>query len=226
MKIMNILNKLFDKIYIINLESRKDRWDVCEEILDKYNIVADRFEAVDGSKLIEYPTNKRNYIGCALSHLGIIRKCKSENTDTVLIFEDDFELIDDFFDKIEDYYNQLPNDWEWLYFSGSHIEEPIKITENVFKINKTLALHAYALKQPIYDIIIDVMENSREFSSKDQNGGEIDAVLSTIQKNEKCYGFIPHLAYQRRGYSDIQKSETFYPHLKSDGMGTFTNKIK
>ena len=35
---MNILNTYFDKIFIINLDSRTDRWKECEELLKLYDI--------------------------------------------------------------------------------------------------------------------------------------------------------------------------------------------
>lgn len=204
---MSILNKYFEKIYIINLERRSDRWDECSVIINKHNIICERFNAVDGSTLTGYEASIKNDMGCTLSHLELVKKCKADNTKSVLILEDDFELVDDIFSHLENFYNQLPEDYEWLYFSGSHMEDPIQVTENVYKVIKTLTTHAYALKYPIYDKIIDALSDSAQSSA-------VDLRLSKIQPNEKCYVFIPHLIYQRNSFSDIQNKTVFYTQLK------------
>ena len=74
-----------DKIYIINLKERTDRWEHCLQQLNKYNITNyTRFDAVkpDLNKVnpIQYSKNNlklgTKYIigalGCKLSHLKII----------------------------------------------------------------------------------------------------------------------------------------------------------
>ena len=33
---MSILDTFFDKIFVINLDSRKDRWEECQELFKKY----------------------------------------------------------------------------------------------------------------------------------------------------------------------------------------------
>ena len=82
-----------DKIYIINLKNRIDRWEKCLEQLKRYNITNfERFNAIrpDLSKIdpIQYSKNNlkidKNYIigalGCKLSHLEVIKKQKKINT--------------------------------------------------------------------------------------------------------------------------------------------------
>jgi GR25 family glycosyltransferase involved in LPS biosynthesis len=213
---MNILNSHFDEIIIINLKRRLDRWYECENILKSNGIVATRFEATDGKSIdniSHLPKGKINDIGCTTSHLRVIEYCKSKNLKNALILEDDFEFIEDFFEKYPVFYEQLPDDWDWLYFSGSHLENPSKLSENVYKVSRTLTLHAYAIKENMYDILIDTIK-----TSLDESYDSSDLSLSGIQKNYNCYIFLPHLIYQRNGYSDIQEKEVFYIHLKKTNI--------
>ena len=80
-----------DKIYYINLEHRKDRKEHIEEIIKKYLdselSITVRYNAI----YTKYDGN----IGCAMSHLDIIKDCISKNYNNVIILEDDFEFIID-----------------------------------------------------------------------------------------------------------------------------------
>lgn len=123
-----MLNKYFDKIYLINLDRRTDRIEECDEILGKVNVTYERFSAIDGSTLVPNPKYKLtpNELGCLSSHLAILKEAKSLNLDSVLVLEDDVELCSDFIDKIDDYMNQLPDDWQWLYFVVHTLKNQIK----------------------------------------------------------------------------------------------------
>ena len=82
-----------DKIFFINLDHRTDRWEKIEKefiplIPDQYQDKVERFSAIDHT---EYDTVEKRAAGCAYSHLEVWKKCKEENLNTVLIFEDDIE---------------------------------------------------------------------------------------------------------------------------------------
>src|SRR4029078_1537214 len=100
---------MFDKIYYINLERRKDRDDHMKSLLNKFNLYdkSERIQAVDGNKINIYEltgiiTDKgirdahNNYqkvftfltkggIGCALSHKKIWELVKNNNYNAVLV---------------------------------------------------------------------------------------------------------------------------------------------
>ena len=76
---MSLLDN-FDKVYCINLDSRKDRWKECVIEFNKIGILdeVERFSAVK---------HERGIAGCTLSHYEIIKKCKKDGCKNVLIFE-------------------------------------------------------------------------------------------------------------------------------------------
>ena len=48
------MNNLFDKIYCINLDKRKDKWEECKKEFEKFSIDSVcRISALDGEKLFE-----------------------------------------------------------------------------------------------------------------------------------------------------------------------------
>lgn len=110
MNIDNIKNILKDiPIFWINLERANDRKKKMESYFDKYDLKAERIEAIDGNNidLNEYKqiyniNDKMNKyeVACALSHLKALKTCFEKNLDYALILEDD--VIFDYFDYKKD----------------------------------------------------------------------------------------------------------------------------
>lgn len=211
-----MLNKYFDKIYLINLDRREDRMLECEKDIKLNNIIYERFSAVDGKTLnltdynITNSSHNKSDLGCLLSHLHIMKDIKENDYERILILEDDFELCTGFDKLFENYMSQLPQDWQWLYFGGSHFEDPERVNENIYKVNKTLTTHAYAIKREVVDDLLNVLESNLT--------GSVDSILSTLQKKLKTYVTIPHLMYQRVGYSDIQNKEVDYLGIRTSNL--------
>jgi len=97
------------KTFIINLKKRNDRKERIYNLFKKENINNYFFyEAFDGKKLelnleiknlFKYNdfNNRKNIIGCALSHYNIwLDLIKDNNSDYYIIFEDDITLCDNF----------------------------------------------------------------------------------------------------------------------------------
>lgn len=205
---MSILNKYFDKIYYINLEKRKDRNQECIEELKKYNIIAERFNAVDGSSVTKSNwSHGLGAIGCLQSHLEIIKNAKENKYNNILILEDDviFNNIEENFKK---YYKQVPENWDMLYFSGNHNQHEGNqlnmVTDNIIKCYITYTTHSYAVKSSIYDIIINQLSNSVN---------PVDVEYTKIQKYFNCYAFYPGISSQRVGYSDILNTDINYQKI-------------
>jgi alpha(1,3/1,4) fucosyltransferase len=89
----------WDKIYVINLDSRTDRWKSLLEA-EPSLINAERISAVDGRNMSLTPELyqmfqhnnfkwKKSVMGCMLSHISIWRRILQEKGDAFLILEDD-----------------------------------------------------------------------------------------------------------------------------------------
>ena len=84
----SILNhKIAERGYYINLDKSIDRKLRVEEQIEKYKITGlERFAAL---------TDPWHQYSCTKSHLAILQKCFDENIETVMIFEDDFQIYDE-----------------------------------------------------------------------------------------------------------------------------------
>lgn len=217
-----------DKIFIINLDYRVDRWKKCEEQLKEYNI--SNYERVSAVKE-EIKDIKENYSGflskdekyiigangCKKSHLKILKKAKAENINNILILEDDFLLCKNFIDKYNSTIEQIKlNNIEFdiLYLGFSIIEDGISKTiindteiKNVKKIKNAYTTHAYILNIKTYDTFIKEIELS---------DCEIDASYNYIQHKYKAIGILPSLISQNFSYSDIQHKNVNYTSIHLD----------
>jgi glycosyl transferase family 25 len=210
-----------DKIYIINLKHRTDRWSKCIEQLNRYNITNfTRFNAIipDLNKIdaIHYSKNNlrlnTNYIigslGCKLSHLNIIKHAKQNKFTQILILEDDFLLTDNFVTKFNTIIECINNnniviDMLYLGFSivrnNPYFDTNIK---NFKKLNNCHTTHAYLLNSSFFDTIIREIETCH---------CEIDVCYVKLQKTKaNIYGIYPCLITQEESYSNILNKKISY----------------
>jgi len=197
----------FDKIYCINLPGRKDRRLLCEELFLKFNINVEFIDAIDG-KTINHETGKitKEEAGCCLSHKKVLQLIISNNSiKKALILEDDVEFHSDIEHLFQAWYPQVPSVWELLYFGGSHRHNPKKrVHDNVHKLKKTYTTHCYAITRECALKFIEEIDSINIFLKP------IDVHLASYQSRHFCYGFMPHLAWQRADYSDIRKNFVDY----------------
>lgn len=159
----NNLTNMNIETYVINLERRKDRWNLFEENCEKelkflnYN----RFNAIDGDKLITntqlqriFDGNdynmRRGMVGCALSHFKLYTNLinSKTNVNTYIIFEDDIKVVKNFEKKLLHLFDKL-NEFDWdIVFLGHHMKKEYITTEtyneeilpNLEKWNSTQSL--------------------------------------------------------------------------------------
>ena len=121
--------KNIDKIFAINLDSRKDRWDNllnAEPFLkDKIN----RVGGVDGKTLTLSPLIynifkhntfkwRKSVIGCFLSHIRVWSKIVNEPGKYFLVLEDDVRFDSDWINTWNQAVSDIPHDAELLYLGG------------------------------------------------------------------------------------------------------------
>ena len=211
-----------DKIYIINLKHRTDRWEKCLEQLNKYNITNfERFDAIcpdinniDKSQYKNFNDKSKKYLtgamGCKLSHYNVIQNAKKQNYNQVLILEDDFLLCQNFIEKYNELIKVLENEnidlnmfylGFSIYFKNTYIDT--KIT-NVKKMNNATTTHAYILHNSLYDNVLNEIINSDE---------EIDVCYTRLQKKHNIYGIYPCLISQQPSFSNIRNK--FHDYTQS-----------
>jgi GR25 family glycosyltransferase involved in LPS biosynthesis len=221
---MTTLNDYFEKIYCINLDKRKDRWKESRQEFKKHDLKVQRFSALSGDDFPEDSVLGKRYrsiglnagqVGCTLSHRELIKKIKSKKFKSALILEDDIQFDDNLNEKIPFIMDQLPEDWDIFYFGGNHVgNNPwsngslTQVTENIFKVTHCYTTHAYAVKETVYDKIIECF--------KDSTITHVDECLSRIQSQINCYIVRPHIAWQRPSFSDLRNMFLDMPFLYDD----------
>lgn len=208
---MNI-NDFFPEKICINLDRRPERWKQAQAQFDVHQLKSvRRFPALDGAAL-EVPSGwnaSPGAYGCLQSHVAVIREAQLNKLPQVLILEDDVVLDPDFNDKFSRYVDQVPSDWDMLFFGGLHVfVRPERISANVSRLSHSYSTFAYALKETVYETFIEL--NSRSLEPVDKNN-------VILQEAFNCYCFTPPLAWVEENYSDTQ-NKFLYPWYLKEGI--------
>jgi GR25 family glycosyltransferase involved in LPS biosynthesis len=190
----------FDKIFCINLDRRKDRWEETVQELKKWGVFEgiNRISAVDGNKIKNTTKLKNGELGLLETHLKILRNAKTKKYKNILLIEDDIEFTKEI-QNLESYFNELPKNWDMLWFGGNHNTHAGNkinlVSDKIIKCNNTYSTHCFAINNSVYDILIDIILKREK---------PVDVYYSDIQKTHNCFSFNPSIAIQRPSFSDIQ----------------------
>jgi GR25 family glycosyltransferase involved in LPS biosynthesis len=207
---MKTLNDYFDEIYCINLDRRLDRWHLVKQEFNKHSITVNRYSAIDGKELnLQMFSNSENFetsgqLACLISHYNIIKTAKYKNLSSVLIMEDDVVFSSDFNSQLEQKMDDIPENWDMLFFGANHISGPIKITDNIYRMTRAYSAHCYAIKNTMYDVLLESLCKFQE---------PLDVVYANLQSSINSYVLNPHLVWQNPGYSDICEQLVDYTHV-------------
>lgn len=122
---MSFINRVCDKVFVINLEKDKDRLKSFDDQMQKNAIKYERFDAVLGSKVLRderlseycntFCTDAMK--GCALSHRSIWELMVANGYENVIVFEDDIIVSDTFDRDFQNVWNFLPKDYDIVYLA-------------------------------------------------------------------------------------------------------------
>jgi hypothetical protein len=194
----SVINERFPYKICINLDRRPERWEQMQRKFAQHGIHSvQRFAAFDGNDL-QLPENwvhTPGAYGCLRSHLEVVREARRLGLSSVLIFEDDVVFDDQLESKFSACIQQLPDDWDMLFFGALHKDEPIKVSETIARITGANSTYACALKSSVFDAFI-------ELNSETEDVLDINSLV--LQKQFNCYCFMPHLAWVETYHSDAQ----------------------
>ncbi len=220
------LNSYFDKIICINLDRRKDRWAESFKQFRKAGLTVERYSAVNGNPMQWKHVRSKNephdwvdskfepVAGCMASHINIWKMAKDNGWKNVLIIEDDCDFIEQLQTVFNQRINEVPNDWDLLYFGGIHetrngVYVPTKISNHIYKAKRMITTTCYAIKDTCYDLAINtVLADEPWFHTA------VDGYLGAyVQSQCNTYAFHPPLAWQRPSFSDIVKDHRDYSDM-------------
>lgn len=173
---MHILNNLFKKCYLINLDRAHARLHKSMARCHALGMHCERFPAVDGvAQRLHVPRHQHltakywNAASVGLIHttLRIVDMAIQNRWPAVLIMEDDFLPTADFNNAIFSVFNTgLPADWEMLFFGWSVIKPglPVPGHSRLVRLQHkgALATHFYAISERAYPHIRHLLTNTPE----------------------------------------------------------------
>lgn len=185
---MRELVKFVDKIYCINLDSRKDRW---LEVFPRFEQLGIADQVVRVSAVVDQDPR----IGCRDSHVQCVSDAIQNNYGKILIFEDDVLFVQENMPHFDELCSFLNNDkkWDLFYLGGVPMFPASFLTGNVFR-SRFFSTHAY-------------VANKRAFKRIQRAESPIDIWYS---QNMVSYGLCPIYAVQGAGFSDIRKEELLH----------------
>ena len=138
---MAFINRVCDKVFVINQEKDKKRLDAFDEYMMLNEIKYERFKGVDGKKVVR-DSRLTDYCntfctdgmkGCALSHRSIWDIMIENGYKNIFIFEDDAVLNDTFDRDFQHVWNFLPKDYDIVYFGCLFGCTDTSLVNNMYK---------------------------------------------------------------------------------------------
>jgi GR25 family glycosyltransferase involved in LPS biosynthesis len=232
---MSFINRVCDKVFVINLEKDKERLKTFDEQMEKNSIKYERFDAILGSKVLRderlseycntFCTDAMK--GCALSHRSIWELMVANGYENVIIFEDDVVLSETFDRDFRNVWNFLPKDYDIVYLAhnfglnegdiGHTVLTKIQghgpseeINEYTIKNNGAVGANGYMLS----------LKGAKHFCERPINWHVDAEMLHWIYEYKyTSYGVTPQLANTNVETSNIAEE---YPNLLNSAL----SKIK
>ena len=196
------INDFFPHQICINLDKRSDRWSRMRSRFSENGLdLVVRFPAIDGATLT-IPASWQSFpgaYGCLQSHLAVVKQAREKAQPSVLIFEDDVVLAPELNKTFDRYVDQVPPDWDMLFFGAIHGPPLIKVARNLVRVKHSLSTFAYALKHTIYD---EFIEQARKATNV------LDESTRALQRDFNCYCFKPNVAWVEEDYSDVREERS------------------
>ena len=203
------MSQNIDHIFYINLEKRQDRKEEIENELNTHGLVGERFDAI---------SHNLGIVGCAKSHLAVLKLAKERNYNNVLILEDDFQFLvskDVFEHELEQFFEQITPKYKYdVLFLAYNLYQSCDIADFPFikRAVESQTASAYLVNNHYYDTLINLYElNIPILEHTNQHCIYAnDQIWKPLQKIDTWIYFTNRIGRQRAGYSDnTERHETY-----------------
>ncbi len=203
----------FDRVEIIHLRERRDRFEALSRELRRQGFSIERAHIPNAPMPQEangFPS--RGVYGNFLSHLDIIRRAQADKLESVLVLEDDAifsRLISSQGRRIARTIKTL--DWDLLFIGHSLRDPPPSNNGFVSPTSRFHWAHCYAARARVLPRLAAYLESVIERPAKHPLGGKmyIDASFSLFRLQNpdvKCLISSPRLSVQRGSESSLGNS--------------------
>ena len=195
-------------VFYINLNSRPDRKRHIEQQMKLLNWTAKRFPAI---------LHENGAIGCALSHLALLRYAKNTGLDHIVIIEDDATFLNPFlFMDSLNAFLQNHTEFDVLLLGGNNMGDFQRIDETCVKVTHCQTTTAYLVKNHYYDTLIRNYMEGIELLHLYPDAKvkyAIDQHWGSLQLSHNWYLLTPLTIIQRPDTSNIERRFTDYSYL-------------
>jgi len=193
--------------YVINLDKRPDRWEQLQKDWADYpeiNLI--RVSA------IEYSPGR---VGCARSHLKLVKYAKDKKMPYILVLEDDARPTKEFkklWKRCLRYIDDHQDEWD-IFNGGTSMVSLTrgtaeKLTKIIFKANHAFGLQFVIYNQRCYDKVL-----TWEHIPRILERPPIDVFYTNFFLNLVTYAVFPFIAVQREGVSNLLNKYTDYSSI-------------
>lgn len=195
---MSPFDNYFDRIFVINLDRRADRWEEVSKELARVGIERhQRFTGYD--KPVNHEGRAAGNFGCTASHRGLLELIAHNRWPRTLILEDDALFVgalaaSQFSLAVSD----IPETWDFLFLGGSYAENPKRrINERWIQTNGVMTTSSYGI----------TWQMARKMAPYISGDVGIDSLYHKFQRENVSLMITPRLVVQRRSHSDIQERD-------------------
>jgi glycosyl transferase family 25 len=201
MQYEDMLKNYFDRVVIINLDRREDRWKAIKDKLSKINWPfkePERFSAYDGNYLptpVGWKDGPGTW-GCLLSHREVLARAIQDGLQNVLVLEDDIFFAPNFETRVLEFLKGIPENWDQIMLGGQYFDDTkvYDISPEIRKVSLCHRAHAYAVKGNFMRYM---------YSKLCSAYGHVDHILNTFQDRYNVYTPRHFLIGQDGSPSDI-----------------------
>jgi GR25 family glycosyltransferase involved in LPS biosynthesis len=215
------MKDFFDRVFVINLARREDRWKEFQEGLPKdWPFRApERFDAIDGSKSLipSWFQAGKGAWGVYRSHLAIMEQQIQRDWSRVLYLEDDALFLPSFVEGAAYFLRSLPQGWHQAFLGGQLLKKKVlKTLPNGVRVPHNVnRAHAHALSLEGARLMYRHLLETKDWSPRQH----FDHRMGAMHETGAFKVFAPKewLVGQRASHSNILGREV--PDRVWDGEG-------
>ena len=209
---MHILNKFFQKVFVITTGCPNERYEYISSYLNRINLNFELRVSVNKS-FFTTKTDSNHEINqseqsLSSQYASIFYENYFNKIDSFVVLEDDNIFCDEFESKFQTFFHHLPNEWDVLHLGDYNLKDNIKsenVNQYVDKIYLKYTTNCMAFRNK---------ENFKNISELiEKSHYQIDYVLNDfyLKKLLNCYSPTIQLTQQlsyRKGIDSVKKFES------------------
>lgn len=204
-----------DRIYIINLDERVDRYVETLRELKRMGAPLHRTERLSAIRYTSTVVSKVDgNIGCAMSHLKVVKKARDKKYANILVLEDDFQFTEDLQRNRESIIQFFARGYDYdVCLLATRIDGRIEEYDDILSHTRQPCTHrgGYFISKEGMRKVIPIWEDGLKLQIKYKEPRYAgDRVWTAMFADNKFFVFRWKVGYQRVGYSDITKEMRYF----------------